>query len=408
MQTPIMKRRQFLYTSGAAVIGSPLLFSRTETPPPPDSPVAGEKILTRAVYEERVARAQELMKERSMDVLIVTPSTNMSYLFGGKLWRSERLIAAVVPQSGEPEAIAPSFEKSLLERHLAFRRIHVWEEHENPHALARQVLETMGLSQKAVVGLEPTIYYQTYRRLMQELPEARLVSGAVVLDELRMVKSPLELKLIREAVKITAASISAVHASLEEGLTELDVVGMLGQEMQKRGSSGGGLVQFGPNSAVPHGEPQRMKLKKGMTVLIDAGSQVEGYTSDITRTIFWGDVPTSRYREVFSVVLEAQQAAVELAKPGVPCQELDRTARAVISKAGLGRYFTHRLGHGMGMDGHEHPYLVEGNARPLEKGNVVTIEPGIYLRGEFGVRIEDDFVLTENGIESLSTRVSGS
>jgi Xaa-Pro dipeptidase len=141
-------------------------------------------------------------------------------------------------------------------------------------------------------------------------------------------------------------------------------------------------------------------------VLIDAGCGVDGYTSDITRTIFWRGEPSAKYREVYNTVFEAQQTAASIAKPGVECQELDRTARRIIEKAGYGKFFTHRLGHGMGMDGHEHPYLVEGNSYKLKPGNVVTIEPGIYMLGEFGVRIEDDFVVTETGIEQMSPKVS--
>lgn len=402
-----MKRRHFLYRSSAAILGSTFILSKGRSLAPFGGLADDEKLLTRSVFGERIAQAQGLMEEQSLDALFMTPSTNMSYLMGRKLWRSERLIALIVPQDGLPEAICPAFEKSLLERDIASQYIHVWEEHENPLSLTRDVLKAMGLGNRATIGLEPTTRYETYERLSFEFPEARLVNASTVFDELRMVKSPVEIRVIRKAARITEESITAVHALLEEGLTELDVAAMLSKEMRVRGSSGGGLVQFGANSAIPHAGSQRKKLRKGMTVLIDAGSRVEGYTSDVTRTIFWGEYPAPKYRQVFSVVLTAQQAAVSLAKPGVPCQELDRAARAIVSKAGFGEYFTHRLGHGMGMDVHERPYLVEGNSRPLERGNVVTIEPGIYLPGEFGVRIEDDFALTENGIEWLSTPVSG-
>ncbi len=402
-----MKRREFLCKSGAAVVGSSFLFQESESRARRVAERPAEKALSRNVYLERIVRAQALMKELSIDALFVTPSTNMSYLLGARLWRSERLAAAIIPQSGEPEAITPAFEKSLVERELALQRIHVWEEHEDPYRLAREVFEKMGLSKTAVVGLEPTTYYETVVRIKKEAPQTRLVSGASIFDELRIVKSPLEVDLIRQAVRITEASISAIHGLLEEGLSERDVAQMLSDEMQRRGSRGGGLVQFGPNSAVPHGGPQATELRRGMAVLIDAGARVEGYTSDITRTIHWGSDPPRRFREVFDVVLSAQQAAVDQAKPGVPCQDVDSVARGVIVKAGYGRYFTHRLGHGMGMDGHERPYLVEGNTRPLARGNVVTIEPGVYLPDEFGVRIEDDFLLTENGIEALSTRIAG-
>ncbi|HLF20336.1 MAG TPA: Xaa-Pro peptidase family protein, partial [Bacteroidota bacterium] len=255
------------------------------------------------------------------------------------------------------------------------------------------------------IGIEPTTNYVDYLRLKNELTNANVSDGSPVFNELRMVKSTEELDAIRKAVDITLASVAATHQQLKEGVSEQEVAGTLSREISFRGSRGGGLVQFGPSSALPHGGPTGVKLAKGTAVLIDAGCSVDGYTSDITRTIYWGGDPTRKYREVYNTVFEAQQSAAAIAKPGVECQELDRVARKIIEKAGYGKYFTHRLGHGMGMDGHEHPYLVEGNKEKLKPGNVVTIEPGIYMLGEFGVRIEDDFVMTENGIEQMSTKV---
>ncbi|HET7296114.1 MAG TPA: M24 family metallopeptidase, partial [Gemmatimonadales bacterium] len=169
---------------------------------------------------------------------------------------------------------------------------------------------------------------------------------------------------------------------------------------------GGGLVQFGPSSALPHGGPAGPKLMRETVVLIDCGCRVGGYESDITRTIWFGDRPTPEFKRVFNTVHDAQTAAIELGRPGTPCQEMDRAARKVIRAAGYGEFFTHRLGHGLGMDGHEPAYLVEGNTTPLEPGMVFTDEPGIYQLGKFGVRIEDDCLMTEQGVEVLSRRVT--
>src|SRR5437588_541837 len=174
------------------------------------------------------------------------------------------------------------------------------------------------------------------------------------------------------------------------GMTERDVARLLSREMQQRGADGGGLVQFGPSSALPHGGPAAAALERETVVLIDCGCRVGGYESDITRTVWFGDSPTEEFRKVFNVVHDAQSAAIELGQPGTPCQDMDRAARRVISAAGYGAFFTHRLGHGLGMDGHEPPYPVEGNALRLEPAMVVTDEPGIYQLGKFGVRIEDD------------------
>src|SRR5437773_501922 len=207
-----------------------------------------------------------------------------------------------------------------------------------------------------------------------------------------------------EVERLTQHSALTV-AQLAAQVTEREVAQLLSREMQQRGAPGGGLVQFGPSSALPHGGPAGPKLERETVVLIDAGCRVAGYDSDITRTIWFGDNPADEFKKVFNFVHDAQTAAMRLGKPlYTQCQEMDRTARKVISDGGYGSFFTHRLGHGLGMDGHEPPYLVEGNATRLEPGMVFTIEPGIYQLGKFGVRIEDDCGMTDAGIEVLSHR----
>src|SRR6266540_3004344 len=212
-------------------------------------------------------------------------------------------------------------------------------------------------------------------------------------------------RLIPRAIEITEAAIAATFGQLAAGMTERDVARLLSREMQQRGAEGGGLVQFGPSSALPHGGPAGSPLERETVVLIDCGCRVGGYTSDITRTIWFGDQPAEEFRKVFNAVHDAQTAAMQLGRPLVTkCEEMDRAARQVITDAGYGAFFTHRLGHGLGMDGHEVPYLVAGNERRLEPGMVFTIEPGIYQLGKFGVRIEDDCLMTDNGVEVLSHR----
>jgi Xaa-Pro dipeptidase len=327
----------------------------------------------------------------------------MTYLANVQSFRSERLIALLFPLEGEPTVISPAFEKERLLRSSGFNKIATWEESEDPYLLAADLLKKMGASR---IGMEPSTDLATYWKLKAAVPKAELVDATSIFTALRIQKSPEELEAIRRAVNITLEAIAATHSQLEVGKTELEVVGIVTQEMQKRGGqSAGGLVQFGPGAALPHGGPGKRTLERDMVVLIDVGCSIDGYTSDITRTIFWGENRTAKYKEVYNTVWQAQQAGFEAARPGVECQAVDRAARAVIEKAGYGKFFTHRLGHGMGMDGHEPPYLVDGNTYKLKPGNVVTIEPGIYLPGEFGVRIEDDFVITEKGVESISKRV---
>src|SRR6266699_1895115 len=207
-------------------------------------------------------------------------------------------------------------------------------------------------------------------------------------------------------IAITQDAMAATFAQLAVGTSEVQVAQALSREMEQRGAPGGGLVQFGPSSALPHGGPAGPVLAREAVVLIDCGCRVGGYTSDITRTIWFGDHPSDEFRNVFNLVHDAQTAAMELGRPGTPCEEMDRAARKVITAAGSGPFFTHRLGHGLGMDGHEPEYLVEGNKTRLEPGMVFTIEPGIYQLGKFGVRIEDDCVMTESGVEVLSKRAS--
>src|SRR5256886_7063910 len=194
--------------------------------------------------------------------------------------------------------------------------------------------------------------------------------------------------------------MAATFAQLAVGTTEVQVAQTLSREMQQRGAPGGGLVQFGPSSALPHGGPAGPKLEREAVVLIDCGCRVAGYESDITRTIWFGDSPSDEFKKVFNLVHDAQTAAMALGKPRLtPCQEMDRAARRVIADGGYGAYFTHRLGHGLGMDGHEVPYLVAGNPTRLEPGMGFTIEPALYQFGKFVVRIEVDCIMTESGVE---------
>ncbi len=209
---------------------------------------------------------------------------------------------------------------------------------------------------------------------------------------------------MRRAIEITEDAIAATFDQLEPGMRDGDVAKIVAAEHQRRGINGGALVQFGPQSALPHGGTVNAELRPGMVVLIDGGGRFQGYSSDITRTRWFGDAPSASFRQIYNLVHDAQSAAMAAVRPGVEAQAIDRAARDVITKAGYGEFFTHRLGHGMGMDGHEATYMVRGNTRRLEPGYVFSVEPGVYRLGEFGVRLEDDYVCTEGGGELLSRR----
>jgi len=368
---------------------------------------AQEPSLSPAVFARRLERARAELKTRGLDLLIATPSTNYEYFTGYNPGRSERLIALLLPVAGAPAVVCPSFEVERIKRHSVITELHGWEEQEDPHALVRETVHRLRPeSGRGTIALESSTAYQTFLRLGRALPGWKFVDAAPVTERLRVIKSPEEVTLLRRAIAITQDAMAATFAQLAVGATEVEVSQSLSREMEQRGAPGGGLVQFGPSSALPHGGPGGPKLERDMVVLIDCGCRVGGYTSDITRTIWFGDRPSDEFRRVFNVVHDAQTAALELGRPGTPCEELDRAARQVITAAGYGPFFTHRLGHGLGMDGHEPEYLVEGNKARLEPGMVFTIEPGIYQLGKFGVRIEDDCVMTQQGVEVLSQRAA--
>jgi len=357
------------------------------------------------VFARRLERARQLTHDAGASVLFATSgATNFSYLVGSNFGRSERLIALLLPVDGAPVLIAPSFEVERVRRgsHID-ASVRGWEEQENPFALVRDALRQAGSTSPAIV-VEPKTDYWAAMSLSQSLPDAKLLDGSSVFEELRLVKSPEEIVRMRRAIEITEDAIASTFDRLVPGMRDSDVAKLVEEEHAKRGIEGGGLVQFAAQSALPHGGTVGTKLAPQMVVLIDAGGEFQGYTSDITRTRWFGDAPPARFREVYNLVHAAQDAAMARVRPGVPAQEIDRAARAVITKGGYGQYFTHRLGHGMGMDGHEPTWMVEGNTKLLEPGYVFSVEPGIYMPGLWGVRIEDDYMCVASGGELLSRR----
>lgn len=399
----MMERREFVAAIGGAAlagrIGGRMSLRRFD---PSQQPALGPEVFAR-----RLDRLRAELDRRKLDLFVAAPSTNFTYYTGAAPGRSERLILLLVPTKGEAAIVAPSFEVERVKRASVVSDVRGWDEQDDPWKLARTVLQSVKPEHRAGQGaIEASLDYGSALHLFDVAGSGwKWQSAAPVTERLRIIKYPEEIAQIRRAIEITQASIAATFTALVPGVTEREVAAKLSEEMRSRGSSGGGLVQFGPSSALPHGGPGSSALQKEMVVLIDAGSQVAGYTSDITRTTWFGDAPADEFKKVFNLVHDAQTAAMQLGKPfSVRCQEMDRAARQVITAGGYGQYFTHRLGHGIGMDGHEPPYLVEGNDAPLEPGMVFTIEPGIYQPDKFGVRIEDDTLVTDGGVEVLSQR----
>jgi Xaa-Pro dipeptidase len=255
------------------------------------------------------------------------------------------------------------------------------------------------------VGIEETMPFVFADEIGQAVPAARVTSATPVTAGCRMIKDAHELALMRRACEITVRAHRAVFASLEEGMTQKQVSALSRAAHERLGISGGALVLFGADAAYPHGTTQPQPLRAGDVVLMDGGGSLHGYRSDITRTAVFGARPTERQRRIWDIVREAQRAALAAARPGAECQAVDRAARAVIEDAGFGpdyKYFFHRLGHGIGMDGHEWTYLVRGNTTRLEPGMCFSNEPGIYIYGELGIRHEDVMFITDQGAEGMT------
>jgi Xaa-Pro dipeptidase len=345
----------------------------------------------REIYLRRIESVRERLRSIPADGLYATPSSNLYYLTGIDFHRSERLTALFLFPDRDPVVVCPAFEAARLKGMSAVSQVVTWEETEDPWGKAARLFP----ASSGTLAVEPSTAYDDVERLLTARSGWRPVSSAGLFATLRMVKTPDEIDLMRKAIAVALPRFRRAFATLRPGATEAEISTAFGGE---------NVVQFGPSSALPHGASGSTPLSKDQAVLIDAWDRPDGYYYDITRSTFYGK-PTDEYRKVWSIVLEAQGAAIDRAAPGVPCFEVDAAARRVIEKAGYGEHFTHRLGHGLGIDVHEPPYMVGHDRTVLEPGMTFTSEPGIYLPGRFGVRIEDDIVCTARGAESLSPRV---
>jgi Xaa-Pro dipeptidase len=370
---------------------------------------AGASPITLDEHKARLARAQALLGETGLDALVMASGSSLEYFTGAAWGLSERFFGMILTRDGEPAWVTPAFEKErALEQVRVGKDVRAWEEHESPYALVASVLRDRKATGQ--VGLEETMPFVFASGIGEALPASRIASGTSVTAGCRMVKDAHEIALMRRACEITMRAHRAVFASLREGMTQAQATALTREAHQRLGVTGGSLVLFGESAAFPHGTRKPRPLRPGDVVLIDGGGTLHGYASDITRTMVFGAKPTDRQRQVWDLVRRAQEAAFRAARPGVPCEAVDAAARRVIGEGGFGpdyRAFTHRLGHGIGVDGHEYPYMVRGNTLPLRPGMTFTDEPGVYLYGEMGIRHEDVVCITEAGAEAL-TRWTGS
>ena len=358
---------------------------------------------------ERQEKARRLMQANRMDAVLLMSGTSLEYFAGVKWWPSERTFAMLLPANGKPFFVCPAFEQARAIEQLANSPqatnadIRVWQEDESPYQKLAQGFHDLGIA-TGTLAIEETIRFVFSNAISQAAPQIKMVSATPVTAGCRMIKSPHEIALMRLACRATLSVYESVFNSLHEGMTDSDLRRLVRSAYEKVGFEGDVDVSIAANSSSPHGSTETRKVREGSIIMLDDGCLVEGYTSDITRTFVLG-TPTDRMKKVFDIVHRAQTMALDAARPGVPCENVDAAARKVISDAGYGpgyKFFPHRVGHGMGMDGHEWPYLVRGNKTPLEPNMVFSDEPGIYIPGEFGIRLEDDMHITENGAELLT------
>lgn len=354
----------------------------------------------------RIENARRLMTENHLDALMLMGGTSMMYFTNMRWGGGERLFALVLPAKGEPFYVCPAFERDRAAEQIAQGPlganvdIRTWQEDESPCERVAQGLKDRGVV-SGRLGMEERVEFVFSNGVATAAPALEIVSGTPVTAGCRMHKSDHEIALMRLAAQVTITAYEAAWRALQPGMTQRQLQQLIGSAYGQLGFPGEASVNVGTYSALPHGSRQPQTIHEGEIVVIDDGCLVEGYQSDITRTFVLGK-PTDKMRQVFDIVHRAQKAALGTARPGIEAQDVDAAARQVIVDAGYGpgyTYFTHRVGHGIGMDMHEWPYLVKGDTVKLAPNMMFSDEPGIYIRSEFGVRLEDDMHITENGAE---------
>jgi len=422
----MISRRRFLEVgsaaAGAAAVAHPLLASGAPTDEKPNDSSLPPSLarlqsrkndavpITREERHERQEHARTLMRENAIDGIVLMEGTSLSYFTGLRWWGGERLFALVLPAKGAAFYVCPAFEEGRVREQISGAPdgenpdVRIWQEDESPYQRVAQGLKERGMG-SGKLGIEETVRFVFADGIAKAAPQAALTSATPATAGCRMIKSAHEIALMRLANQVTLAAYEAVYQALREGMTQHDVGDLIDAAYGRLGFPGEASVQVGEYSALPHGSSTPQVIREGSIVMIDDGCDVEGYQSDITRTFVLGKATGQagdKMKKVFEIVHRAQSAALAAARPGADCGSVDAAARKVITDAGYGpdyKYFTHRLGHGIGMDGHEWPYLVRGNTTKLAPNMTFSDEPGIYIRREFGIRLEDDMHITENGAE---------
>ena len=364
--------------------------------------VAGAVPIGAGELQQRVARAQAMMREQGIHALYLDTSSNLAYFTGISLKPTERLHGAVIPAEGEIAYLSPTFEEPKTRTMLRFGAdIRVWEEHEDPTALVIETVRSQGY-EDGTIAIDPATPFFTVDGMRKAGNRFGFSNGSAITAACRQVKSAAEIALMQVANDITLAVHKAAARGLAAGMTTAEVKLFIDAAHRKMGAvPAGGAVQFGEATAYPHGVPYEQTLVDGDMVLIDTGCFVHGYRSDITRTYVFG-TPSARQREIWDLEQRAQLAGFAAASVGAPCEAVDAAARGAIAAGGFGPDYAtpglpHRTGHGIGMDVHEEAFMVRGNRLPMQAGMCFSVEPTICIYGEFGIRLEDIAYLTEAG-----------
>jgi Xaa-Pro aminopeptidase len=356
-----------------------------------------------AVYADRLVRLQAEMDRTGIDLTLVGPSSDFRYLTGFDAHLSERMTLLIVPRSGPVSVVVPMLEAPLILSRRELFDISAWTETEAPWERAASLMELADGGSGTTIAVGDQLWSIFLLRLQATIPRANWIPATPTMRPLRMHKDERECELLREVSRRTDQAWEEFIANDRiAGLTERQAMALLRDRTAARGLTiHGGICASGPNSASPHHHTGDRVIAPGDSVIFDWGGTLEGYHSDVTRTVHVGP-PSDEYRTVYDTVRRANQAAYEAVRPGVACQDIDRAARDVITEAGYGDAFIHRVGHGLGLDIHEEPYMVSGNELPLAPGMVFSDEPGIYLDGRFGVRIEDTVICLEDGGDRIN------
>lgn len=362
------------------------------------------KPITPDERKRRIERAQQLMRVRKIDVICIAGGTSLSYFAGIGWGNSERLLAMILTAKGDPFFVVPAFENGRAQEqiNLGFPgerfAVYAWEEDESPYEKVAAGLKERGVI-TGTVAIEESMPFVFSDGIGKAIPAANIEPATPVVAGCRSIKTQHEIDLLKLANEVTLAAYAAAYPLIRPGMKQEEISGLISTAHQQLGFRGGAMVLVNEGSALPHGTVQPQVVRENSIVLIDGGCSVQGYESDITRTFVVGRA-TDKMKRVFEIVHAAQAAALKAARPGVACEAVDFAARKTIEEGGYGpgyKYFSHRLGHGIGMDGHEWTYLRKGNKTPIETGMCFSDEPGIYIPGEFGIRLEDCMHVTPDG-----------